>query len=71
MAGAGFSPLVADLILAHATRTNMTTVGRVYQRAEMAPERKAALEAWATHVARCAEGRQGGDANVVALVRRQ
>ncbi len=54
MAGAGFSPLVADLVLAHATRTNMTTVGRVYQRAEMLPERRAALEAWAKHVRACA-----------------
>jgi hypothetical protein len=32
----------------------MTTVGRVYQRAEMLPERKAALEAWAKHVQACA-----------------
>jgi integrase len=54
MAGAGFSPLVADLVLAHATRTNMTTVGRVYQRANMLPERRAALEAWAKHVRACA-----------------
>jgi integrase len=70
MAGAGFSPLVADLVLAHATLTNLTTVGRVYQRAEMLPERKAALEAWAAHVLRCAEGRLEAE-NVIELARRR
>jgi integrase len=55
MAGNGFSPMVADLVLAHATRTGLTTVGRVYQHAEMLPERRAALRAWARHVLACSE----------------
>lgn len=54
LAGAGFNPAVADKILNHTTATGMTTVGKVYQRAEYLPERKQALEAWARHVQECA-----------------
>jgi integrase len=54
LAGAGFNPAVADKILNHMTTTGITTVGRVYQRAEYLQERKQALEAWAAHVSVCA-----------------
>ena len=55
LAGAGFNPAVADKILNHTTVTGMTTVGKVYQRAEYLAERKSALEAWARHVDACVE----------------
>ena len=53
LAGAGFNPAVADKILNHKTATGITTVGRVYQRAEYLQERKQALEAWARHISHC------------------
>lgn len=65
LAGAGFNPAVADKILNHTTATGITTVGRVYQRAEYLQERKQALEAWAAHVYGCATPR--ATKNVVRL----
>jgi integrase len=53
LAGAGFNPAVADKILNHTTATGITTVGKVYQRAEYLQERKQALNAWARHVSMC------------------
>ena len=53
LATAGFNPAVADKILNHKTATGITTVGRVYQRAEYLQERKQALEAWGRHVQAC------------------
>lgn len=53
LAGAGFNPAVADKILNHKTATGITTVGKVYQRAEYLTERKQALEAWGQHVQAC------------------
>ena len=50
LAGAGFNPAVADKILNHTTATGITTVGKVYQRAEYLQERRQALDAWARHI---------------------
>lgn len=54
IAAMGFNPVVADMLLAHQP-SRLSTVARVYQRHDFAAERKAALEAWATHVLRCAD----------------
>lgn len=66
IAAMGFNPVVADLLLAHKPAT-LSTVAQVYQRHDFAAERKAALEAWAAHVARCAEGKASGAENVATL----
>jgi integrase len=55
LAGAGFPPHVADRLLNH-VGGSITGVARVYQRNEFLSERKAALDAWSTHVERCADG---------------
>jgi integrase len=57
LAGAGFPPHVADRLLNHVGGT-ISGVAAVYQRGEFLAERKAALDAWATHVLACAEGRE-------------
>ena len=70
LAGAGFNPAVADKILNHSTATGMTTVGKVYQRAEYLPERKQALEAWAAHIVTCSAGRSDHPStNIIQLQR--
>ncbi len=53
LASMGFDSIVADKLLAHQPG-KLSGVARVYQRHDFAPERKAALEAWATHVLQCA-----------------
>jgi integrase len=53
LAAMGFDSIVADKLLAHQPG-KLSGVARVYQRHDFAPERKAALEAWAAHVLRCA-----------------
>ena len=50
MARLGVAPHVADKILNHTAGT-ISGVAAVYQRHEFMAERKAALEAWASHVA--------------------
>jgi hypothetical protein len=40
----------------------------VYQRHDFAAERARALDAWAMHVLRCADGQESGS-NVIPLVR--
>lgn len=56
---------VVDKLLAHQP-AKLSGVARVYQRHDFAPEREAALAAWAAHVLRCAaSGSEPG--NVVAL----
>jgi integrase len=55
LARMGFPPHVADKLLNHVQGT-ISGVAAVYQRHDFAAERKAALEAWAAHVLRCAEG---------------
>jgi integrase len=58
LAGLGHAPHVCDRLLNHVTGA-IQGVAAVYQRAEFAPERKAALEAWGSWVAaRCAAGPQ-------------
>jgi integrase len=65
LAGMGFAPHVCDKLLNHVSGS-IRGVAAVYQRAEFLPERKAALDAWATHVIASAERRARAD-NVVAL----
>ncbi len=56
LAGAGFAPHVCDRLLNHVGGT-ISGVAAVYQRAQFFAERRAALEAWAGHLAAC-----GGEA---------
>jgi integrase len=65
LASMGFPPHVCDRILNHVTGV-IQGVAAVYQRHEFSAERKAALDAWATHVLAAAEGRQPGS-NVTPL----
>ena len=66
LAAMGFNPVVADLLLAHRPAT-LSAVARVYQRHDYAEERARALEAWAAHVLRCAEGKDRAAENVADL----
>ena len=68
LAGMGFPPHVCDRLLNHITGA-IQGVAAVYQRAEFLAERRAALDAWAAHVLRAAEGRPDVD-NVVSLSRK-
>lgn len=65
LAGMGFPPHVCDRLLNHVTGA-IQGVAAVYQRAEFLAERRAALDAWAAHVLRAAEGKPEAG-NVVAL----
>jgi hypothetical protein len=56
LAGMGFNPVVADLLLAHKP-ASLTTVAQVYQRHDYAEERARALEVWSAHVRRAAEAK--------------
>ena len=67
LAAMGFDSIVADKLLAHQA-SKLSGVARVYQRHDFAAERKAALEAWAAHVLRCAKGGSETE-NVMALRR--
>lgn len=67
LAEMGIDSIVADLLLAHQP-TKLSAVARVYQRHDFAKERKAALEAWAAYVLRCAAG--AGDRNNVVELKR-
>ena len=66
LAGAGFPPHVADRLLNH-VGGSISGVARVYQRNEFLPERKAALEAWSTHVERYADGGRLGENVAIPL----
>ncbi|MDR3537832.1 MAG: integrase arm-type DNA-binding domain-containing protein [Acetobacteraceae bacterium] len=67
LAAMGIDSIVADKLLAHQP-SKLRGAARVYQRHDFAAERASALQAWATHVLRCAEG--GLEAgNIVALRR--
>ena len=66
LAAMGFNAVVADLLLAHQP-ASLSTVARIYQRHDFAPEREAALKAWATHVVRFADGKDGAAENVETL----
>jgi integrase len=65
LAGMGFAPHVCDRLLNHVTGA-IQGVAAVYQRAEFLTERGAALDAWAAHVLRAAEGKPDAD-NVVTF----
>jgi integrase len=67
LAAMGVDSIVADKLLAHQPG-KLSAVARVYQRHDFATERKAALEAWATHILRCATPDVTAD-NVVAFRR--
>lgn len=54
LARMGFSPIVADKLLAHLPKA-LSNVARVYQRYTFGDERKAALQAWSAFVLRCAK----------------
>lgn len=69
LAGLGFNPVVADKLLAHQPHA-LSAVARVYQRNDFLTERKAALEAWAAHVLRCAAGDEATEAGNVITMRR-
>ena len=60
LARLGFSPIVADKLLAHQPRA-LSQVARVYQQHDFSNERKAALEAWSAHVLRCAKPEKEDD----------
>lgn len=70
LAALGINPVTADLLLAHLPQ-RLSTVARVYQRHDFAAERKAALDAWATHVLRCAAGKAEDGAKVANLAERR
>jgi len=62
---------VTEALLNHVSGSRSGIVG-VYQRHGWEPEKRAALEAWAGHVLRCAEAMpQAEDGRVVALVERR
>jgi integrase len=63
MAELGIQPHVIELVVNHVSGARAGVAG-VYNRSELMPERKAALERWAAHVERLVTGRSG---NVVAL----
>jgi integrase len=50
MVDAGISPTVIDKVLSHRAGISTSDVGRIYMRADMLPQRAAALAAWAAHV---------------------
>lgn len=63
LAGAGFSPHVADRLLNH-VGGSIQGVAAIYQRGEFLREREAALDAWAAHVVA-----QPAAPNVISLTR--
>lgn len=67
LARMGIDSLVADKLPAHQP-SKLRGAARVYQRHDFASERAAALQAWAAHVQRCANGT--GDEDNVLLLRR-
>lgn len=66
LARMGFSPIVADKLLAHHPKT-LSSVARVYQVHDFSNERKAALEAWAAFVLRCGKDGETNAGNVASL----
>ncbi|MFN6253028.1 MAG: tyrosine-type recombinase/integrase [Acetobacteraceae bacterium] len=66
LARMGFSPIVADKLLAHHPKA-LSAVARTYQRHDFADERKAALEAWAAFVLRCGKADEADAGNIASL----
>jgi len=60
LARLGHSAVLADALLAHKGQA-LSDVARVYQVHDFKDERKAALQAWAAHVLRCAKPEPEGD----------
>lgn len=60
LARLGFSSILADKLLAHQPSA-LSSVARTYQQHDFSNEKKAALEAWAAHVSRCAKPEKEGD----------
>ena len=60
LARLGFSPIVADKLLAHQPAA-LSSVARIYQQHDFNAEKKTALEAWAAHVLRCASPERDDD----------
>ena len=60
LARLGFSPIVADKLLAHQPAA-LSSVARIYQQHDFNAEKKTALEAWAVHVLRCASPERDDD----------
>jgi integrase len=58
---AGVSEVVADAVLNHRQSATRSGVMGVYQRAERMPERRAAMEAWASILNAAVEGRPTAD----------
>jgi len=54
LARLGFSPILADKLLAHQPSA-LSAVARVYQQHDFNEEKAAALQAWAAHVLECAK----------------
>ncbi len=69
LAEMGFPPHVCDRLLNHVAGAALGMLPAVYQKAEFASERKAALEAWSEYVLAAAERRKTAD-NVAELRRR-
>lgn len=66
LARMGFSPIVADKLLAHHPKA-LSNVARTYQRHDFADERMAALQAWSAFVLRCAKPDETDAGNVASL----
>jgi integrase len=66
LARMGFSPIVADKLLAHHPKA-LSSVARTYQRHDFADERQAALQAWSAFVLRCAKPDETDAGNVASL----
>jgi integrase len=66
LAGMGLDVIVVDRLLAHQP-SNLRGAALVYQRHTFDAERARALNAWAAHVLRCAEGKDAAEGNVIRL----
>jgi integrase len=66
LARMGFSPIVADKLLAHLPKA-LSSVARTYQRHDFAAERQAALQAWSAFVLRQAKPDETDAGNVENL----
>lgn len=67
MAELGIAPHVIELVVNHVSGSRSGVAG-TYNRSEMMPERRAALERWAAHVAGLVDGRE---ANVTPIAARR
>jgi integrase len=68
MAELGIAPHVIEMAVNHVSGHRGGVAG-VYNKSELLPERRAALERWAAHVAGLVEGKQANVADLAALRR--